>query len=161
MSDAPAIHWQWSRFGELRLEELYEAIRLRQLVFIVEQTCPFLDVDGLDPQAWHLLGWMNRSGGNRLLGAYVRIFPPGVVYREASIGRVVTHPDVRRTGAGRALMAEAIRRTEALAPGAPIRIGAQRYLEAFYSGFGFRTVSEPYIEDGIPHVHMVRGTALE
>lgn len=151
MPDTPAIRWQWSPFSALSLPALYAALQLRQRVFVVEQACPFLDADGLDDLAWHLLGW-----ADDVLAAYVRVFAPGTVFPEASIGRVVTHPDLRRTGTGRALMAEAIRRTGALAPGAPIRIGAQRYLEEFYAGFGFRICSEPYIEDGIPHIHMLR-----
>ena len=91
-----------------------------------------------------------------MLGAYVRVFGPGVKYAEASIGRVVTNPDARRTGLGRTLMAEALRRCAELAPGAPVRIGAQRYLEGFYASLGFVTSSAPYHEDGIEHVEMVR-----
>ena len=92
----------------------------------------------------------------RMPRAYARIFEPGVRYDEGSIGRVVTAPDVRGTGKGRALMAEALRRFDSLAPGQPIRIAAQRRLEDFYLGLGFRTVSDPYEEDGIIHVDMLR-----
>ena len=147
--------WQWSRFSELAPADLYAVVRLREAVFIVEQNCPYPDSDGRDPNAWHLLGWEERSGG-RALVAYARIFEPGVRYDEGSIGRVVTAPDVRGTGKGRALMAEALRRFDSLAPGQPIRIAAQRRLEDFYLGLGFRTVSDPYEEDGIIHVDMLR-----
>jgi ElaA protein len=147
--------WQWSRFSELTAADLYAVVRLREAVFIVEQNCPYPDSDGRDPNAWHLLGWSQRSTG-RALVAYARIFEPGVRYDEASIGRVVTAPDVRGTGKGRALMAEALRRIDSLMPGQPIRIAAQRRLEDFYLGLGFKTVSDPYEEDGIIHVDMLR-----
>jgi ElaA protein len=149
------LSWQWSRFSELTAADLYAVVRLREAVFIVEQNCPYPDSDGRDPNAWHLLGWEKSSSG-RALAAYARIFEPGVRYDEGSIGRVVTAPDVRGTGKGRALMAEALRRFDSLAPGQPIRIAAQRRLEDFYLGLGFRTVSDPYEEDGIIHVDMLR-----
>ena len=153
--DSDDFSWQWSRFSELTAADLYAVVRLREAVFIVEQNCPYPDSDGRDPNAWHLLGWEERSSG-RALVAYARIFEPGVRYDEGSIGRVVTAPDVRGTGKGRALMAEALRRFDSLAPGQPIRIAAQRRLEDFYLGLGFRTVSDPYEEDGIIHVDMLR-----
>jgi ElaA protein len=130
-------------------------VRLREGVFIVEQNCPYPDADGRDPRAWHLLGWLYGESG-RTLVAYARIFEPGIRYDEASIGRVVTAPEVRGTGLGKALMAEALRRTEALVPGRPVKIAAQRRLEDFYLGFGFTTISAPYEEDGIIHVDMLR-----
>ncbi len=86
------------------------------------------------------------------------MFEPGVRYDEGSIGRVVTAPAVRGTGIGKALMAEALRRMETLAPGHPVKIAAQRRLEDFYLGFGFKTVSAPYEEDGIIHVDMLRNS---
>ncbi|HEX9606527.1 MAG TPA: GNAT family N-acetyltransferase [Gemmatimonadaceae bacterium] len=153
--DSDDFSWQWSRFSELTPTDLYAVVRLREAVFIVEQNCPYPDSDGRDPNAWHLLGWEERASG-RALVAYARIFEPGVRYDEGSIGRVVTAPDVRGTGKGRTLMAEALRRFDSLAPGQPIRIAAQRRLEDFYLGLGFRTVSDPYEEDGIIHVDMLR-----
>lgn len=147
--------WQWSRFSELTVEDLYAVVRLREAIFIIEQNCPYPDADGRDPRAWHLLGWVQGPTG-RTLVAYARIFEPGVRYTEGSIGRVVTAPDVRGTGVGKALMAEALRRTESLAPGQPIKIAAQRRLEDFYLALGFRSVSAPYEEDGIIHVDMLR-----
>ncbi len=155
-SPAPTdLFWQWSRFSELRPEDLYAVVRLREAVFIVEQQCAYHDADGRDPQAWHLLGWSDQQNGRDLV-AYARIFEPGVRYTECSIGRVVTAPQVRGSGLGRALMAEALRRVESLAPGQTIKIAAQRRLEKFYLEFGFRTVSAPYEEDGIIHVDMLR-----
>jgi len=147
--------WQWSRFGELTPEDLYAVVRLREAVFVVEQNCPYPDADGRDPNAWHLLGWMEGAAGRSLV-AYARIFEPGIRYDEASIGRVVTAGDVRGTGLGKTLMAEALRRLESLAPGQPVKIAAQRRLEDFYLGFGFKTISAPYEDDGIIHVDMLR-----
>lgn len=153
---AEALRWQFAPFAELAPADLYAALQLRSLVFVVEQTCPFLDIDGSDPEAWHLLGWQDAAPNAPLLAAYARLFRPGVKYAEASVGRVVTHPDARRAGAGRALMAESLRRLTALAPGAPVRIGAQKYLERFYGSFGFVRAGDDYLEDGIVHLEMVR-----
>lgn len=151
----PSPYWQWARFSELRPEDLYAVVRLREAVFIVEQQCPYNDADGRDPVAWHLLGWSDGEAGKSLV-AYARVFEPGLRYAEGSIGRVVTAPEVRGTGVGKALMAEALRRLGGLAPGQTIKIAAQRRLERFYLELGFRTVSAPYEEDGIIHVDMLR-----
>jgi ElaA protein len=124
-------------------------------VFAVEQQCAFLDADGLDHDAWHLLGWSGR-GARAELASYLRVVDPGLKYAEPSIGRVISAPEVRRNGAGRRLMAEGLARCLATWPGQGIRIGAQARLEAFYASFGFATVGEPYIEDGIPHLEMWR-----
>jgi ElaA protein len=156
MSDPVVITWRFASYADLSLDELYALLQLRSLVFVVEQQCPFLDADGDDARAWHLLGWTGATGGPPLLAAYARLFAPGVKYTEASIGRVVSHPDVRRTGAGRALMDEALQQVAALAPGAPVRIGAQKYLERFYGSFGFARAGDDYLEDGIVHLEMVR-----
>jgi ElaA protein len=143
-------------YAALTLDALYALLQLRSRVFVVEQACPFLDADGDDDRAWHLLGWSTGPDGRPLLAAYARLFAPGVKYAEASVGRVVTHPAARRTGAGRALMTEALARLGAIAPGAPVRIGAQQYLERFYGSFGFVRDGDDYLEDDIVHVEMVR-----
>jgi ElaA protein len=134
--------------------QLYAMLVLRSRVFVVEQQCVFLEPDGLDTEAHHLFGWRDDRCAELVCG--VRILAPGAVYDEASIGRVVTAPEHRGTGAGRELMTAAIAECGRLFPGEAIRIGAQRYLERFYASFGFVTVSAPYDEDGIEHVTMLR-----
>jgi ElaA protein len=155
-SAAPvAPSWRWGRLDELGPRDVYAMMALRAQVFVVEQRCAFQDADGLDERAWHLLGWTGDAPPATLV-AYLRVVDPDAKYREPSLGRIVTAPSLRRVGLGRLLVAEGIARAQALHPGMPIRIGAQRYLEAFYASFGFRTVSQPYDEDGIPHVEMLR-----
>jgi ElaA protein len=143
---------------QLTAAEIYAVLAARQQVFTVEQQCAFLDADGHDVHAWHLLGWID--GGNPPhLAAYLRVLDPGRKFAEPSIGRVLTVPPHRRTGLGRVLMAEGIARTGRIWPGRAIRIAAQRQLEAFYASLGFRTVSAPYQEDNIPHVDMLLDAA--
>jgi ElaA protein len=149
------IAWQWSLFADLTPNALYAALRARSEVFVVEQNCVFLDMDDADQEAWHLLGWAER-GGTQVLAAYLRLLPPGCRFAEASIGRVLTAAEFRHTGAGRALMREGVRQSAEIHPEHGIRIGAQRYLENFYAGFGFRPASDPYLEDGIEHIEMLR-----
>jgi ElaA protein len=167
-SSVPPIDWAWCRFDDLGLRGLYEVMAIRQRVFILEQG-PYLDADGLDDRAWHLLGRARSNaggsagggagdgeGGGELL-AYLRLVDPGLKYAEPSIGRVVTDASVRRTGLGRRLLAEAVAGHDRLWPGHGNRISAQSHLQDFYAAFGFRTVSAaPYLEDNIPHVEMWR-----
>ena len=150
------MDWRFAEFGELSALEVHDLLQLRSAVFVVEQNCVFLDVDGADPQCWHLLG---RAQGNGPLLAYCRLVPPGVKFPEPSIGRVITSAAARRTGAGRELMAEAVKRAHELWPSRALRIGAQIYLERFYGEFGFSRCSEPYDEDGIEHIEMLREAA--
>ena len=145
--------WQFARFDELLARDVHDILRARAAVFVVEQACAFQDVDGADPACEHLVG---REDGQVV--AYCRLVPPGVKYPEPSIGRVITAKSVRRTGAGRELMAKAVERVEALWPGHRMKIGAQQYLEGFYGSFGFVRSSEPYDEDGIMHIEMIRTT---
>jgi ElaA protein len=147
------MHWHFARFDDLSPRDIHDLYQARVAVFVLEQKCPFQDVDGADPHCWHLIG-RDSQGGEVL--AYSRLVPPGLKYPEASIGRVLTTAKARRTGAGRELMAESIARAEKLWPGRSIRIGAQQYLERFYGGYGFNRTSEPYDEDGIMHIEMVR-----
>ncbi len=149
------IEWQWRSFAELTNTELYEVLAERQQVFILEQQCLYNDFDGLDQQAHHLLGWRTIDG-RRQLAAYLRCLAPGAKYAEMSLGRVLTTRAARGSGAGRELLARGIEYACRQHPGHRIRIGAQAYLERFYQGFGFETVSAPYDEDGIQHVDMLR-----
>lgn len=146
------LHWRWFRFAELGVEPLYELLALRSRVFVVEQNCPYLDADGIDRHAWHLLG-RDDAGG---LQACLRVVDPGAKFAEPSIGRVVTSPDARSRGLGRPLMSEGIRQCEALWPGRDIRISAQAHLARFYGSLGFEAVGEPYLDDNIPHQDMLR-----
>jgi len=149
------MNWQWSSFEELSREDLFVILKVRQAVFVVEQNCPYQDADDLDPVSWHLMGWHEGATGRELV-AYLRVVFPGKKYPEPSIGRVLTTASVRGTGVGKTLTGEAITRIALEYPHMSIRISAQRYLEKFYSEFGFETVSDPYDEDGIPHIEMVR-----
>jgi ElaA protein len=149
--------WQWSRMSELTPGELYAALAARQQVFAVEQHCAFLDTDGHDANAWHLLGWVGDRAAPEL-AAYLRVIDPGRKYAEPSIGRVLTVPPHRGTGLGRTVMREGLARTGAAWPGRPILIAAQQRLEAFYASLGFRAISAPYMEDGIRHIDMVLHT---
>ncbi|MFZ3321844.1 MAG: GNAT family N-acetyltransferase [Usitatibacter sp.] len=147
------MHWHFAPFDDLSPRDIHDLYQARVAVFVLEQKCPFQDVDGADPQCWHLIG--RASPGGEVL-AYCRLVPPGVKYPEPSIGRVLTTPKARRTGAGRDLMGEALARCEKLWPGQQLKIGAQQYLEGFYGDFGFARSSEPYDEDGIMHIEMIR-----
>lgn len=144
------MRWTCLPFADLGVQRLYDLLALRSEVFVVEQQCVFLDIDGLDRHTWHLLG---EADDNRLQ-AYARLIPPGLKGDDALIGRVVTSPTARGHGAGRALMHEALAHCERLWPGQAITLHAQAHLEPFYASFGFRPVGNHYMEDGIPHVEM-------
>ncbi len=147
------ISWTIKTFPELIIDELYDLLWLRNEVFIVEQNCPFPDLDGKDRKCHHVLG---RIAGTNDLVAYARLMPPGLAYENASVGRVVTAATVRRLRQGRALMQRSIEEIEQLYGPVPIEIGAQLYLEKFYQSFGFRQIGAGYLEDGIEHIHMMR-----
>lgn len=139
--------WHDRTFDELTVAQLYAIIELRERVFVVEQACAYLDADGLDLISRHL--WC--EAGNEI-AAYLRIIPAGAAYDQISIGRVVTSPAARGTGLGR----ELVRRGLDAVGLASVRIGAQAHLEKFYGEFGFRRTSDVYLEDGIPHIEMLR-----
>ena len=149
------IEWQWAAYTDLDRDTLFEILQARQAVFIVEQECPYPDIDYLDPLSWHLIGWLKELDEKELV-AYMRVTFPCEKYTEPSIGRVITTQKIRGQGIGNELMHEGIARTEAEYPNSPIRIGAQVYLQKYYSGFGFNNVGEPYDEDGILHIEMLR-----
>lgn len=150
-SSAEAVRWQWHAWAALSPDVLHAFLKLRSDIFVVEQNCVFSDMDGVDPACEHLTGF-DREG--RLL-AYLRLLPPGVKMKEASLGRLVVAADQRRSGLARQAVQRGLERLHARFPGAPIRIGGQTYMERFYASMGFVTIEEPYLEDGIPHVHML------
>ncbi len=138
-------------FSVLTPEELYAALRLRQEVFMLEQNCLYLDLDGYDQSAYHLMVF-----NEEVLVAYARLFGAGMPYPGfLSIGRVVVHPQHRKKAYGRYLMQNAIEQVRQLFGQHPIKIGAQAYLTTFYNSFGFTDIHQYYLEDGIPHLKMV------
>jgi ElaA protein len=139
-------------FEDLSVRELYRLLHLRVEVFIVEQDCPYQDLDGLDEVAFHLQG--HDEEGELVVCA--RLLPVGIAYPEhAAIGRVITARSVRGRGVGAVLMKEAIRQARGLwGEAVPIRIGAQDYAIPFYRKLGFEPAGEGYLEDGIPHTPM-------
>jgi ElaA protein len=147
------IKWLLQPYNQVSLDDFYAIMRLRQEVFIVEQNCPYLDADGKDPYCHHLMGFVGDD-----LAAYARLLLPGISYPEASIGRVVTSPKYRGKKYGKQLMQQAIEDINKLYGEVPIRIGAQQYLKKFYEGFRFVDMNEPYLEDGIPHLIMLRNS---
>lgn len=145
-----AISWRVARFDELCLDRLYAILAARVAVFVVEQDCPYQDLDGLDRCGLHLAAWSDDG-----VMAYARVLPPGERFAEPSIGRVLTVQSARGKGLGRELMRRSIDVAHAHYPCRGLRISAQRYLERFYAELGFKTASESYLEDGIPHVEMI------
>lgn len=146
-------YFKCKTFSELTIDELYEIMVLRQEVFIIEQDCPYLDADGKDQQAWHLMGFDK----DEKLIAYSRIVPQGVSYKNyPSIGRIVSSPSVRGKGIGKKLITACLETTEKLFKDQPVKISAQSYLIKFYESFGFEPIGEEYLEDNIPHVAMIR-----
>lgn len=147
------LQWHFKEWAELDIEELYEILSLRIEVFVIEQNCPYQDADGKDKKSRHLFA-MNASGK---CVACLRLVNPGVSYDELSIGRVVTSPSLRGSGLGKELMHRSIEIVQN--EGNPsVRISAQSHLQKFYETFGFKKVSEEYLEDDIPHVEMLRAS---
>lgn len=146
------MNWYTKSFDELNTIELYKILQLRCAVFIVEQNCPYQDLDDKDLKAIHL--WSSDNDGN--ITAYCRLLPAGISYTEPSIGRVVTATIARNMGLGRVLMQRAISFIHDTWNQPTIRISAQLYLDKFYTSLGFETVSEPYMEDDIPHIAMLK-----
>ncbi|WP_428775246.1 GNAT family N-acetyltransferase [Vibrio sp.] len=150
------IQWQCLSFDQLSNQQLYDLLRLRVDVFVVEQTCPYPELDGHDhhPEVMHLLGYQAGQ-----LVACARLLPPGITYPNASIGRIATHLDVRKQKLGHQLVNKALTVAEQQWPESDIEIGAQHHLVAFYQQHGFSITSEMYLEDGIPHIDMIRRRA--
>ena len=150
---AADLDWRVCRFGELSPIELARIYRARQQVFSIEQQCVYLDADEADELSFHLAAW---SPAHAVPRAYARLVQPGVKYAEPSMGRVITSTDVRGLGLGRELVQRVIALNAAVHPGLGIRISAQERLARFYADFGFVGIGEAYLEDGIPHLEMLR-----
>lgn len=143
--------WKIKSFEEITTSELYEIIKARVDVFVVEQDCPYPDLDDYDQKALHL--WAEQD--QKVL-AYCRIFNQGIKYPETSIGRVLTTEKGRGKNFGKQLIQYAVETIENRFRTSKIRISAQDYLLRFYSGFGFEDTGKKYLEDNIPHTEMFR-----
>jgi ElaA protein len=146
------LNWNCKHFSELSTEEFHDIIQLRIDVFIVEQNCPYSEIDGKDKNSFHVFG---KNENNKIV-AVSRILKPGISYLECSIGRVATSKDSRQNGSGIQLMNFTIEKINDIFGSSDIRISAQEYLKSFYEKFGFVKMSESYLEDDIPHIEMLR-----
>ena len=138
-------------FDDLTKTELYDLLQLRSDIFVVEQDCVFLDLDGKDQKALHVLGKKDEK-----LVAYTRLFKPGDYFKESSIGRVVVKQEERKYGYGHDVMEFSIQTINNLYNTSLIKIGAQKYLQKFYESHGFKQVGDEYLEDGIVHIYMIK-----
>jgi len=159
------MNWQLKTFKQLSVDQLYQLLKLRSDIFVVEQECAYGDMDNLDrlPDCLHLMAYdtpeyadTDQVVSEPALIAYARLLPPDSSYQAmSSIGRVLVNPDYRIKGMGHQLMQHAKEHALQYWPDTAIKIGAQAHLESFYAQHGFRTISEVYMEDGIPHIHML------
>jgi ElaA protein len=145
------LRYGFTALAAMDAPTLYRVLALRAAVFVVEQRCAYLDPDGLDGAAWHLLGWDGDA-----LAAYLRVLPPAGDDATVRIGRVVVAPSHRGQGLGRAVMIEGLRRIAAVYGAVPVALSAQAHLRRFYGDLGFEVVGPGYDEDGIPHLPMRR-----
>ena len=145
------MSWELKKFSELDTHNLYEILKLRVEVFVVEQNCPYPELDDCDQQALHLYLKEN----NEIL-AYCRILPAGLKYDDCSIGRVIVREQARGKGYARVIMQKAINIIETSWNVPCIKLCAQSHLQHFYQSVGFETISDEFDEDGIPHVYMIR-----
>ena len=152
----PGITTEWRRFDEFTAGELYELLRFRQSIFVVEQRSPYPDLDGLDESAWHLVARLD----SELIG-YLRLTAKPGPPTPLRIGRVAVAVQLRRQGLGRTLVNEALRLSDEHYPGHYVALGAQAHLVPFYRGFGFETTGEPYDDFGVSHIDMVLGRSIK
>lgn len=146
------ILWTWHAWSSLTPDALYDFLRLRSEIFVVEQHCVFADMDGADPQCLHLCG---RDEDGQLL-AYLRLVPPGLKAPQPALGRLVVAQRARGRGLSREAMREGLQRCAALYPAQAVFLSGQQHLEALYASLGFAAISAPYLEDGIWHINMLR-----
>lgn len=145
------IHTEFKPFSELTLNEFHDIIQLRIEVFVVEQDCPYQDLDGKDKKCYHMIC---RNGLGDLVGT-LRILPAGVSYKEIAIGRVVLHESARGEQQGHQMIKEAMQFIEAEFGKVPVKLSGQKHLEKFYNTHRFKSTGKEYLEDGIPHVEML------
>ncbi|QED38450.1 GNAT family N-acetyltransferase [Antarcticibacterium arcticum] len=138
-------------FEQLSQQELYKVLQLRAEVFVVEQNCVYQDIDGKDEKALHILGFENNE-----LVAYTRCFKPGDYFENASIGRVIVKENYRKFGYGHQIMKASVEEIENRYNTSAIKLSAQQYLTQFYESHGFHITGEGYLEDGIPHIAMIK-----
>lgn len=138
-------------FDELTTRELYQILQLRSEVFVVEQNCAYQDLDNKDFKALHYIGIKDNS-----IGAYIRIFRPGDYFKEAAIGRVIVKKELRGHGHGLHIMENSLKIVSDRYGSVPVRISAQKHLSNFYASLGFVGTGNEYLEDGIPHISMIR-----
>ena len=146
------LKWKIKPFEALTVHELYDLLKVRSEIFVLEQNCVYLDIDGKDKLALHLIGEYDGK-----VVAYARLFDSGISFDNASIGRVVVDANYRDRKWGHDLMREAISAIKSNFGKDKITIGAQLYLKKFYESHGFIQTSEMYLEDDIPHIEMIRG----
>jgi len=145
------LFFEVKSYTDLTRDELYTMLQLRSEVFVVEQDCVYQDIDGKDDLALHVLGYKDKK-----LVAYTRIFPPKMYFEKASIGRVVVRASERKFKYGYDLMKKSIEAIEKAYNTTTIKISAQTYLKSFYNNLGFKEIGDGYLEDGIPHIGMIR-----
>lgn len=148
-----ALTWLSKHHRDLTTQQVYDLLALRSRVFVVEQSCPYLDVDGQDlsGDTCHLLAYQEDA-----LLAYLRLLDPATLGGDVVIGRVVIAPEARGTGLGHQLMERALQSCTERWPGLPIYLSAQAHLQGYYGRYGFSAVTEVYLDDDIPHIGMRR-----
>ena len=148
------VQWDIQNFRELDVAQLYTLLKLRVDVFVVEQACAYAELDEYDRhgETMHLSG---QDEQGKLI-AYARLLPPGLRYPEVNLGRVVVKKESRRKGIGHKLLDTALKEIEIKWPRQAIKISAQDYLQEFYEQYGFTRVSDIYLEDGVPHIEMLK-----
>jgi ElaA protein len=143
------MKWYWLHIDDMSSRELYALLAMRVSIFVVEQDCPYPELDNLDQDAAHLVGYLDGD-----VAACLRLLPPGINESRVRIGRVAVAPEVRATGLARKMMKMAIDRAADYFPGQPVFVSAQTYLRDFYLSLGFVVSGDEYLEDGIPHLPM-------
>ena len=148
------MKWIFKAYNELTLDEFHAILQLRINVFVVEQNCPYPELDNKDKLAFHLFAFAEENPDKIL--AYTRIFKAGDYYKQAAFGRVAVHLNHRKKQLGKILLQKTIQKIEEHLKTSTIKIGAQTYLQKLYESFDFKQDGEAYIEDGIPHIYMIR-----